>query len=94
MSKTTIGRFSFEVFKRTKDMQLPMHPFVRLCLKRWGDTVGGPTDSPALSPQLMTEQEIDRHIDELKEDLEKVRSEAKRALRKAVIAHGADPSKD
>jgi hypothetical protein len=94
MTKTTIGQFSFELFKRPKNASLPMHPFVRLCLQHWGDPIGGPSGAPAISSQLMTDEEIDAHIQALKDDLEKVSTEAKRALRKAVIAHHANPVKN
>lgn len=94
MTKNTIGRFAFELIKRSKDAHLPMHPIVMICLKRWDETVGGPSGAPAISSQLMTDAEIDECVKALKEDLDKVSSEAKRALRKAIDAHNADPSKN
>lgn len=84
MSKSTIGQFSFELFKRPKDASLPMQPFVKISLKHWGDTVGGPPGAPVISSQLMTDAEIDAHIKALKDDLDKVSSEAKGALLKAI----------
>ena len=94
MTKHTIGQFGYQLFTRAKEAPRPMHPFVRLCLAQWGDTVGGASGAPAISPQLMTEQEIDVLIQQLKEDLDKVAAHAKRDLRKAVSAHLEDPSKN
>lgn len=79
MSKVTIGMFDFELFKRNPKHELPTHPFVRLCLRHWGDTVGD-SDAPAISSSLTTEREIDMYIEQLKADLDAVAVRAKQTL--------------
>src|ERR1022692_3956472 len=93
MAKSTLGQFGYELFKRTPEHTTPMHPFVRLCLENWGDSVG-PSGAPAISPHLMTEREIEVHVELLKADLDAVATRAKRGLQVAVAAHRANPSKN
>lgn len=91
MSKATIGKFDFELFKRNPEHELPAHPFVKLCLRHWGDTVGA-SNAPAISSSLTTEREIEIYVDQLKADLDAVAARAKRTLQAAVEAHRLDPS--
>lgn len=91
MSKSTIGQFDFEVFRRDSEHTLPVHPFVRLCLQHWGETVKV-SGAPAISPALATGREIDVYVDQLKADLDAVAARAKRALKAAAEAHRSDPS--
>ena len=44
-------------------------PIIEICVKRWSET---PKDRVSLSPDLMTEKEIDHHIDALIDDLQAV----------------------
>ena len=77
----TIGHFDYECFGGPDDEEigLPTSPVVRLHLKDWSQwEKDGP---PGISPNLMTEQEIDTHIVLLKADLDAVGAAAKRALR-------------
>lgn len=92
MPKETIGQFGYELSKRTNEQSIPMHPFVRLCLQHWGETLKQ-SGAPVISAHLVSEQEIKTHVQQLKEDLDRVGAEAIRALHKAVVAHEADPSK-
>ena len=92
MPKSTIKQFGYDLSTRTADHRIPMHPFVRLCLEHWGETLD-PSGAPVISAHMMTEQEIETHILNLKADLDRVGAEAKRTLHKAVVAHRTDPSK-
>lgn len=77
----TIGQFDYEVTKMDKGSDLPFNPHVLLCLKHWGATTRD--GAPVVSATLMTDQEIDFHIGQLKADLDRLASTAKAALRKA-----------
>jgi len=77
----TIGQFDYEVTTMDKDSQLPFNPYVLLCLKNHGATTRH--GEPTISTQLMTEQEIEFHICQLKNDLDNLARNAKAALKKA-----------
>ena len=80
MSKT-IGKFDFEITKMSKDDSIPFDPILKICLKNYGGTTRD--GSPTLSANLMTEREIDEHIQYLKADLDALSGKAKRALANA-----------
>ncbi len=80
MSKT-IGQFHYEVTKMAKDSRIPFDPFVHFCLKHCGGTAKN--GLPTISAQLMTECEIDHHVQELKRDLDALGRLAKAALQRA-----------
>lgn len=77
----TIGRFDFEATEMEKEGSLPFDPIIRLCLKvSHGNTRDG---FPLISPDLMSEAEIDEYILQLKADLESVGRSAKIKLKKS-----------
>ena len=61
-----------------KDESYPTSPIVNICLKTWSTKKDIP---PIISPDLMTEGEIDHHVNKLQSELETIRVEAKKALR-------------
>lgn len=73
MSKT-IGQFTHVLYGGPENLT---GPIVEICLDHWSKDKEG---NVLISPHLMTDGEIDEHIDALIEDLEAVRSRAKRAL--------------
>lgn len=78
MSKT-IKRFTYKMLA-TKEGFPPTNPIVRFYLK-WGseDEKGW----PSVSPDLMSEAEIDSYAELLKEDIDRVKRTAKLNFRKA-----------
>ncbi len=65
-----------------KDKHYPTSPVVNICLKGWmSNEEKGDKGPPIISPDLMTEDEIDLHVKKLKSELETIRIEAKEALR-------------
>ena len=76
----TIGRFGYEIIKMTKSDRMPFDPFVKIWLDRKFTHVD---DVPSVSPQLNSNEEIDSHIQLLKEDLDNVARKAKAALKAA-----------
>jgi hypothetical protein len=80
MSKSTIGQFDFAVTSFDGKSKIPFDPWVVIELKRWGKTGDG---APVVSPHLMSEAEIDEHVDALKADLDAVSTRAKHALHAA-----------
>ena len=80
MSKT-IGQFDYRIIKMEKDSNLPFNPIIQITLQHW--TTGNADDTPTISPHLMTEGEIDYHIEALKRDLDAVGRRAKSVLRRA-----------
>lgn len=80
MSKT-IRQFDYRVYKMKKTDTLPNDPIVQIILEHWMRDSGG--DAPIISPHLMTEGEIDEHIQALKADLDAVGKRAKAALAQA-----------
>lgn len=79
MSKT-IKQFEFQVIKMPKGDGLPFNPHVEITLDHWMRNGDG---SPIISPHLMTSDEIDFHIQQLKVDLDAVGKRAKAALLRA-----------
>jgi hypothetical protein len=77
----TIGKFDYEVIKMGKSDELPFDPIIHLCLRSYGSTTKD--GAPTLSPNLMTDREIDEYIQALKNDLDAVGKKAKRALESA-----------
>ena len=55
----------------------PFNPFVKICLAEYSSDSSG---NVFLSPELMTEKEVDESIDFLVSQLEKARKTAKRKL--------------
>lgn len=79
----TIGQFDHTTTKLRKgDNGLPFNPWVNICLKHWVGVEKG-SGAPLLSANLMTEQEIDFHIQALKDNLDAVGKRAKKALKDA-----------
>jgi len=58
----------------------PFNPYIKICLSEYSNDSEG---NVFLSPELMTEKEIDEAIDFLSSQLEKARKSAKRELKKA-----------
>lgn len=81
MSKT-IGQFGYEIIKMGKEEELPFNPKVQIVLDHFGKP--SKSNMPVVSADLMSESEIDYHIQALKDDLDAVAKKAKAALRKAV----------
>jgi hypothetical protein len=79
----TIGQFDYNVVKMKRGDSLPFNPHVELMLQRFGQNSDG---FPIVSPHLMSEAEIDEHVQALKADLDSVSKRAKAALRKAKDA--------
>ena len=79
MSKT-IGQFSFHIVKMSKADKGPFNPIVTITLDHYS---ANKDEMPTVSPHLMTEKEIEFHIQALKDDLDAVGKKAKAALRKA-----------
>ena len=53
---------------------------VTICVKTWSEA----NNTPLISCSLVTEGEIDYHVDRLKEELERIRPRAKKALQRLV----------
>ena len=79
----TIKQFNYKIIKMKKTDQMPFSPIVILNLDHW---TGDDGDAPQVSPHLMTEDEIDARIIDLKADLDAVGQRAKRALTNAKAA--------
>lgn len=79
--RDTIGQFDYQVTKIDKDSHLSFDPYILICLKHHGATTRD--GAPTVSAKLVTEQEIDFHIEQLKLDLDKLARSAKVALTKA-----------
>lgn len=79
MSKT-IEQFNYRVIKMAKGDNLPFDPYVEIVLDHCSRN---DDDTPIISPKLMTEEEIDWHIQQLKVDLDAIGKRAKAALLKA-----------
>jgi len=80
----TIGIFDHEVIggreHRLPDGELyPTSPFVRIQLQQWFES----EDGISISPQLMTDAEIDSFNVQLRKDLDAVHQRAKADLRSA-----------
>lgn len=77
----TIGQFTFHIVKMGKNERLPFNPIVTIGLDHYSSNKD---EMPSVSANLMTEDEIDYHIQALKDDLDAVGKKAKVALRKAI----------
>ena len=75
----TVGRFDYSILA-PKQGDIPVNAIVHIVPKTYSTDESG---RPLLSPQLMSEQEIDWHVQAYKEDLDHVGRLAKRALRRA-----------
>ncbi len=64
-------------FQKWKKGDLPFDPIVTIALNQWGTKDGIVT----ISASLASDSEIDFAIDQLKNDLESARKEAKRVLK-------------
>lgn len=79
----TIKRFDYRILKMKKSDPMPFGPIVIIGLDHWSTSDKG---VPEISSHLMTEDEIDSHIQALKADLDAVGQRAKRALTNAKAA--------
>ena len=73
----TIGRFDF--------IHIPSEgkhsPIIKISLRKWSEPEAEPLKGKIIiSPDLMTEYEIDEYVDLLKKDLDAVRAKAKKKL--------------
>ena len=75
------GRFSYRITAPKKNSGIPFHARVHIVPKFYSS--GGKDGWPLLSPELMSEQEIDWHVQAYKKDLDRVGRLAKRALQRA-----------
>lgn len=76
MIEETIGAFGFHCIGKD-DQPRPIYPNVRLYVK--SSALSRAADL-AISPRLMSSNEIDRFIDEAIDALQSLRADAKRAL--------------
>lgn len=76
----TIGTFGYTIAKMEKSDRLPFNPVVHICLEHWSVPKDG---APTVTPQLMSEGEIDEYVKSLKDDLDSVGRKAKAALVRA-----------
>lgn len=76
---STIGRFTFHCLspKKTDEPLRPFNAIVHIVPKTLSRDADGRL---LLSPDLMTEEEIEGYIDEMKKDLDRVGKLAKEAL--------------
>jgi len=86
----TIGQFAYDIIKMDGREQIPFNPIVTIMLDHFCQSEI--SRMPTVSPHLMTESEIDDHIQALKDDLDVVGKKAKLALRKALEAAHSDKS--
>lgn len=77
----TIGAFRYRILAPQKGAK-PFSPIVYIEL---GDHSADENGWPRVSPQLMTEREIDGQVEALKADLDHVGNLAKNALRRAKL---------
>ncbi len=76
----TIKVFGYTVIQMAESDRMPFDPFVKIWLDRKFAHVD---DVRSVSPQLNSKEEIDSHIQLLKEDLDNVARKAKAALKAA-----------
>lgn len=79
----TIRRFGYDITKTKKTDSMPFNPIVWLCLDSWTTSE---QNQPRITPQLMTEEEIDTYLALLHEDLDKAGKRAKSALQRAKVS--------
>jgi len=77
MSKT-IKQFGYKIITMKKGDALPFNPHIEIILDHWMHQHNDNT--PIISAHLMSEGEIDFHIQQLKDDLDEVGKRAKAAL--------------
>ena len=75
----TVGRFGYRILAPNIGDK-PFNAIVHIVPKTYSTDNEG---RPLLSPQLMSEQEIDWHVQAYKEDLDNIGKLAKRALQRA-----------
>lgn len=80
----TIGKFGYTIAKMKKSDNQPFRPFVHIYLKKYTTEENG---VPIVTPQLMSEREINGNIKQLKDDLENVGRKAKTALVRATASN-------
>ena len=80
MSKT-IKQFDYLLVQMGKGDRLPFNPHVEIFLDHW--MTASNDKAPRISGHLMTESEIDHHIQALKDDLDSIGRKAKLALQRA-----------
>jgi hypothetical protein len=74
----TIKKFHFVIVKN-KYNEMPMNPIINICVSNW--TISDRSDAPIVTPDLMTDREMDEYIRYLQDDLAAVGLAAKAALR-------------
>jgi hypothetical protein len=79
MSKT-IKQFDYQIIKMAKGDDLPFNPHVEIVLDHFTSKGNGP---PIISPDLMSDGEIDEYVEQLKADIGAVGKRAKDALSRA-----------
>lgn len=77
----TIKQFDYLIVKMKNGDKLPIDPHVEIVLDHWMKQNND--DTPIISPHLMSESEIDSHIQQLKINLDAVGKRAKAALLRA-----------
>ena len=80
----TIGTFGYTVNKIRNMERDTLNPIVHLCLEHWLDEKI--SHAPQVTPELMSATEIDEYVKLLKDDLDSVARDAKKALVKAKTA--------
>ena len=75
----TIGKFTYQLIAPRKD-DTPLSAIIRIGPQNWST---GEDGWVCLTPDLMSDSEIDYYINAFKKDLERVRRLAKRALKRA-----------
>jgi hypothetical protein len=80
----TIKQFYFAVRggRASKPDEISTTPIINIHLRRW--TTLPASETPVISPDLMSEREIDEHVKLLKDDLNAVAEAAKKAFRKKL----------
>lgn len=80
MSKT-IKQFGYQIIKMAKGDNLPFNPHAEIIvLDHWTSNGNG---HPIISPNLMSDGEIDEYVEQLKADIDAVGKRAKGALSRA-----------
>ena len=77
---TTIKKFDYRVYKMKKSDSLPLDAYVEIVL---AEDMKNQDGEMLVSSHLMSEAEIDRHVQDLKADLDSLGKRAKAALVRA-----------
>ncbi len=77
---TTIKKFDYRVYKMKKGDALPLDAYLEIVLTEDMKNLNG---EMLVSSHLMSEAEIDRHVQDLKADLDSLGKRAKAALVRA-----------